>query len=231
MKIFTPCCNEFLFLLPGYFYTINKYWKGAEIIVLGYDVPNTVLPHNVKFVSLGKQTRDWSAPLIQYFEQSDEEVFVLNLEDMFLVDYVDTSKIDKIMKKFEKGEADKAMLHFYMPNTVIDLEDGFVEIKQTEPYRTSLHPAIWSRQYFLKHLRPNMSPWAFEIQHKRTKNDGAKIIYTKDSICPNAIFNTSNIHTRGKLNATALKLKTDKHRNGLVHKEDIVNLKKLIGLA
>jgi hypothetical protein len=52
-----------------------------------------------------------------------------------------------------------------------------IESDQQARYRSSLQAAIWTRDYFVSVLKPNRSPWAFELlgMHEQM-NDGRRIL-------------------------------------------------------
>ena len=57
------------------------------------------------------------------------------------------------------------------------LEDNVVELTQTADYRISCIYSIWNREYMLKYLQPEMTPWEFEIDGSiATNNDGYQIL-------------------------------------------------------
>jgi len=70
-----------------------------------------------------------------------------------------------------------------------------LEISQTADYRTTLHPAIWEKNYFLSFLKPGMSPWDFELANMpQSKKDGARIISIDQ---PNDLFESCNVFQSG----------------------------------
>jgi hypothetical protein len=218
--------NQFSYLLPKHAQFFNKYWPNQEVTILCYDIPKVKLPDNFELKSIGTQTKDL-APVVKYFtEQSKDDYFILTLEDQFLIDHVDVNKIKKLENLLQNG-ADKASLHFYNKGEVIDIGDGVVEYKQDIHYRTSLQPAIWTKKYLLRHLHPYYNFWKFELQHDKTKNDGAKIVLLKEQISPNVIYNHINIYLRGKMEKYCFRVKKNLTSNGLIHEEDVELLKDL----
>jgi hypothetical protein len=163
-------------------YFLEKYWPDQEIVVLGYEelkkFKNT---DKVKYVSLGKQAEvgkanQWTNCLIDYFKSIEDEYFILILEDFFLMDDIDLRHLRSIESEIKRGLIDKAMI-----GGGLDIKyskpynHDLVIFDQNTPYRASLHPAVWKREYFLKYAERNMSPWEFEVAQKQF-NDGAVIV-------------------------------------------------------
>jgi hypothetical protein len=232
MKIYIPCSDQYHHLIYPYSVFFNKYWQNQEVTILCYNKPDIALPDNFKLLSIGGQIQDrtkFMAPLFNYFTNvCQDDYFIFSLEDMFLVDYVNKDKMAKLEKEIKEGRADKAVLHFYNEGQVFDIGNDIVELKQDIHYRTSIHPAIWTRKYLLKHLRPTMNLWEFETQHNNTKNDGAKIIFLKEQLNPTVLFWSMNIYCQGRFLSHEFRTIPDASGNGLKHEEDVFVLKKLL---
>lgn len=169
MKIICTTSDKYLHLMPVFVYLFNKYWPGQKCEVVGYTKPNN-LPDNFTFVSMGVQghVSQWSTDLRGYFKQQTDN-FIWVMEDTFfksevkpyqLPDMTDVGRCDLT--------GDIQHREFNVRN------NGTVEASATSRYRLSTQPSVWSREYLLTHLLPNMDPWTFETQDP--KNDGWDII-------------------------------------------------------
>ena len=227
MKIYVIVSDQHNHLLSMYSLFFNKYWKNQEVTFLCYKIPKIVLPENFQIISIGKQSKTLE-PVINYFKEvSKEDYFIMLLEDLFLVDYIDNEKVKRLEYEIQNG-ADKASLHFYFEGEALNPNNSIIELKQNVRYRTSVQAAIWTKKYLLQHLKPEHNWWSFETQHKLTMNDNAKIVFLKEQKAPNCIFDAINIYEKGKLTIEDFKVKTDLSGNGLTHEEDIVILKQLL---
>jgi len=163
MRVFVPvyrggkCINIFKTLFA-------KYWTGIELVV----VPNN-------------KEKYWSNDLIPFFNGIEDEYFALILEDCIPVRPVEMSVItdcETMMAHCEKIELSGA---FFTREDLIRAEKTenaeFFDVSQTDPYRATLHPCIWKREYFLKLLKPWMTAWDFELKNAaRTINDGKRVL-------------------------------------------------------
>lgn len=187
LKIVVPTCDKYMHLIEGYIYTLDKYWENhGDVILLGYKEPQFELKSHTEFISLGvdKGAQVWSNGLIDFFKDFDEEFFIFMNDDALLTDYVNDATIEYFYQMMLKNnKIGKASLYGSLgdnPKYYVPLQDNnysnLISINQNADYRTSLQPAIWRTDLFRKWLRPNISPWDFELSH--FKNDGIIILST-----------------------------------------------------
>lgn len=188
IKIILPTCNKYIHLTQGLLYTLEKFWPDhPPVTILGYNSPNYQLNSNSHFISLGNQTgpNDWSNDLIKFFNNFKDDFFINIIDDTLMTRNTDVDQI-KYLFNLTKNNSNigKSFLHGSLIsfNSFTEMKDhpyDLVSINQNSQYRSSIQSAIWRRDYFLKCLKPNLTPWSFELQH--IKNDGFNIISTKSN--------------------------------------------------
>jgi len=183
MKIYVIASNKYTHVCHINVHFLNKYWPNQDITLLGYEEVEklTDFPNNVTVKILGKQDdfgKSWSDGLIPFFNKVEENYFIILVEDMILLKEIDYERINLLEQQFLSGNADKAMIGGGLPlDLTTEMENGLLLYNQGINYRCSLHPAIWSREYFLRYLKPGMTIWDFELRNdSEARNDGAKII-------------------------------------------------------
>jgi hypothetical protein len=191
VKIIIPTCDKYIHIVEGLMYTINKFLNlKNKFIILGYKTPKFDLLKNWSFYCLGDDTgpNNWSNDLISFFNDFNDEYFINMIDDTLLTRPSDINKIYLFFNFMLKNkDIKKCFLHGSLSSgesqfgdislsPILELDSIFYDINQTANYRSSLQSAIWSTDYFKKLLKPNMTPWDFELQH--SKNDGARIITT-----------------------------------------------------
>lgn len=191
IKIIIPTCDKYIHLVEGLMYTINKFLHlKNDFIILGYKTPYYKLSENFSFYSLGKDTgpKNWSNDLIKYFSNFKDDYFINMIDDTLLTRPCDITKIElgfnymlknkNVKKCFLHGSLSTGESHFgdIKLTPILELKSIFYDVNQTANYRSSLQSAIWSTDYFRSLLKPNMTPWDFELQH--AKNDNARILTT-----------------------------------------------------
>lgn len=180
MKILVTTSDQYIHLLEPHAALFNKYWPNQDVTVLGFEKDVPQLPDNFSYVSLGNQSdfgRYWTNPIIPFMDSFDEEYFVLMMGDFFLTDYVDVDKISMLEQEVKSGNAKKAVLDTHLSAYTVEYKPGIRMLMQQAPYRTTLHPAIWNKEYFTSFLKPDCTAWDFEIQNMRqSQTDGATIL-------------------------------------------------------
>ena len=178
--------------LPAWAYLFNKFWcYETEVRVLGYTKPNFDLPENFKFISLGKQRgpKFWSNDMIDYYSNCEHEYFYAMFEDGFIIDHVNKEILDLAMKVAFTNHKDT----FFRFNLSLDTQQrphrilkhynsfNLIEAAQGTHYRQSTQHSIWSKKRFLEKLRPNMSPWDFELDNRSAMYDGLAVYATSQN--------------------------------------------------
>lgn len=199
MKVLVATSDKYSFLLPPYCELFNRYWPGNEIHFLGFDATKVSdLPSNCTFHSLGRQAdfgTEWTTPLIPYIEALEDDYFMFTVEDVMLVGSVDREKAQLLENEVKTGRAQKALLDSHLNFSAESHTPGLVKLHQQANYRTTLHPSIWQKKYFLRYLKPHMSAWDFEIQNMpESKSDGATIVALDQK---EFLYKSANVYKKG----------------------------------
>lgn len=192
MKIICTTSDNYLHILPIFCYLFNENWdKRIQVEIVGYKKPEFELPPNFSFHSLGVQSnnkKDFSNDLSKYFEKQDR-FFIWLMEDTF-IKKIDNKALERSIQLIDKyNQIGRINLTTEtLKQTNFFLEDigeyRLFENTQTANYRLSTQPSIWSREFLLNYLTPNLSPWEFETQE--CSHDGYRIIgLNKNSIYHN----------------------------------------------
>jgi len=181
MRILITTIDQYLHLLVPTATLFNRYWPGQDVTILGFDDSNLPpLPDNFNYVSLGKQSdfgRYWTSPLIPYIDELEEDYFVVMCGDMLITDHVDAKDVQLLEDEIKTGNAAKALLDTHLSAYTAEYKEGIREVLPAAPYRTTLHPSIWRKEYFKRYLKPNFTIWDFEVKNMpESKHDGATII-------------------------------------------------------
>lgn len=236
MKIYVPVADKYLHLVPIFSNFFNKYWgKYQGVHFLCSHTPTIKVPSNFKFVNIGRKWSEepWANALIDYFSSIDDKYFIFTLEDHFLIRPVDFKGLAVMEQAIISGKADKAMIHAHLNKKYGQpwKFQGYscVKINPSAPYRTTIHPAIWKRELFLKWIKKGQTIWQFELQNQQeSKTDGSILVSwpskTPDGTCleerGDSIFNVFNVYRGGKFQQHAVDA-------GVVLPEDLHLLKGL----
>ena len=182
MKIICTTSDAYSHILPIFCYLFNKNWSSnLHVEVVGYKKPSFDLPSNFTFHSLGVQTdskKDFSNDLRKYFEKQSQ-YFIWLMEDSF-IKKVDLIGVD-ILKKLTHLEDNVGRVNLTKETVKQDhyaryfiYDDQIFANTQTAKYRLSTQPSIWNRDFLLKYLTQDLTPWEFETQE--SINDGYQIL-------------------------------------------------------
>ena len=152
-------------------YFLRKHWKTDLEIILGANGEDKkdYVPKGWRYINKGEDI-SFSKSLMSYLESIDDEYFILMLDDFVILEVVDN---DKIEKAFEFIKSNNGVYLRLVPNPKGDLriDNDFskIGVKSYVPYVTSLQMAIWKKEFLMKLLSYDFSPWEFEVKAGKTK--------------------------------------------------------------
>lgn len=187
MEVIVFTSDRYVSLLDKFAYLFNKHWSpDQKVNILGFKPPETKLPDNFKFISAGKQEdfppKSVVEPFRPILESLDTDIFVLMLEDAFLIDTVDQDLLSKGATLLREDKASKIELFLgadYQYRSSLPFNDDFNVFPQDMNYRYTAAQSLIRKDYYLKYFdQPNM--WALEINNiPRAKNDGHTLLVSK----------------------------------------------------
>jgi hypothetical protein len=188
MRIFISTSDGHDLSLKPFAYLFNMYWgKHQEVTVLGYRQPPFKLPDNFNFIQLAEKQHNvfqWSTDLRRFFESIEDEHFIWAVEDAYILQPVDFV----VLRKLESYLDDSLVGRIGLTNDVVTNGEFFivencnnqyyvVSLTQKSKCRISGVWSIWNRQYFLKYMKDNLTPWQYEVDtSNEAKDDGYKIL-------------------------------------------------------
>lgn len=181
--------NNYIHLTKIYAYLYNEFWTPTrKVKILGYNIPNFNFPNNFEYISLGKQiggVENWSTSLRKYIESLTSKYIIWSTEDLFIIENVNLDIYIYLLSMMKNDDSigriglTKDIELTNQCITTKKFEHYDIIMKQdNEPFRIGGIWSLWNREYLLKYLKPNMSPWEFENQSE-ANYDGYKILGTK----------------------------------------------------
>lgn len=95
---------------------------------------------------------------------------LLTLDDYFLIDPVDNSKIEYLVQRMESEHIQYLSLYnrrVTKPKQYLPLEK-LNRIDLTKKYAITLYPAIWEADFLKKTIQDGLSPWLYEVSLSKT---------------------------------------------------------------
>jgi hypothetical protein len=184
-------------------YFINKYWiPNPNVFILGYDTPqNFKLAENFKLLSMGDDTGydGVTKKLYDTFSKIDDSHFIFSVDDFIPIRPVNIDEIKYFEKQLLDSEISRLSLAGHLTlSPRYDVIDNYkkykiIEARQNMDYRISTIWSMFTKDYFLKHLKDASDIWDWEL-NSRSKNDGHSVVGTNYPV-----IQTIHLFKRAKL--------------------------------
>ena len=174
--IYIPCCDASLPIVKISSYLYNKFWPKAQVHFLGFAAPEfDFYNENHTFHSLAPEqvggATSWTRYIHDFMKDVPEDFVIFSLDDYLLCGTPDLEMIQTalgLMHKTSKiGRFDLTFDTQIEGNiSPMGKVNNFMVVhkKPDAPYRISTQPAVWNREFLLKFLDNDWSPWDFEIK-------------------------------------------------------------------
>jgi len=154
------------------------------------------------------------------------------MDDMFPASTFDYHIFDRIMQimKVEKdiGRYELGQGHNWhgKTQTIVGCPDwSLYEYGADSEYRISCMPSVWRKEYLLKYLDNDWTPWQFEVEgSKIAKSDGYRVVATKGRYALKCNHTVSSGRYPNLLNISELEpsVVTEMIENGLLNKNCLI---------
>jgi hypothetical protein len=154
-------CDNYSDLWLPFFELFQRYWSDCPFNV--YLVTNEKQPalKNVTSISVGKDI-SWSDNLASGLKKVPAANILLFVDDLFLIETVDTRQIMNLCEHFTEIEAN--FLRFVpKPKPDKEFDNSFGLISEGAIYRVSTVLSLWKKSVLLDLLKSGESAWDFEV--------------------------------------------------------------------
>ena len=169
-----PLCDETLPTIRVSSILFERHWPDHKIDFLGFKEPDFDLPENHTFVSLAPVqeggSKNWTRYIHDYVASLDEEFLIFSLDDFFPAASPDSEMVEDILSRMRNNKLIGRVCLSYdayinCSHARLHPKDQyeFISIDKNALYRISTSPALWRRDYILKFLNHDWSPWNFEV--------------------------------------------------------------------
>ena len=111
MKVVLIASDKYVNLLNGFSRLFNSHWsENKQVDVLCYKKPDFKLPRNFNVISMGNQDdygSCWTSGIRSYFEDMEDEYFMLCLEDHYMFQDMDFNLLDRAEEEIQKEDVFK----------------------------------------------------------------------------------------------------------------------------
>ncbi len=164
-----------LSVLIGSCDSYSKYWNNFDILFKRYWKVNTnnifvgeTKPFSPSYINVLPGTGlPWGERILAGLDKINTEYVVFLLEDYYLTEEINKTFLEKHVEILKQYNADKVMFDkLYPPNVyyLTQIESDLYKFDQFSPYLNSVQPAIWKTEFLKIVLKPEYSPWEFELK-------------------------------------------------------------------
>lgn len=177
-------CDAYNDAWEPFFKLFKKYWPDCKFpIALNTETKKySYMDLNIKAYNT-KLNIPWSKRLKSVLKRINSKYIIFLLEDFFLMDFVDSKRIDEVIEWMEKDPS-VAVFSFFRVE-----DDKHKDTKSTKyphyylrnkygDYRYNCQAAVWNRKELIKTLRNFESAWDWELDGNYRSYRSKKQFYT-----------------------------------------------------
>jgi len=162
LGIVVASCDKYSDLWEPLFGELFRYWPDCPFPIYLVANHKQHLDSRVTTLLAGDDL-DWSSTIAAALDQIEHSHLMFWIDDAFLNEDVETSKIETLFSQMVELDANFLRLRPNpRPNEKINSEIGV--LGSTAAYRVTLFATIWKISALKKILHPGESAWAFELQ-------------------------------------------------------------------
>lgn len=242
---YVPCCDASLEIIKINSYLFDKLYPEAKLVFMGFKNPDYEFYNkNHSFVSLAAEQvggpSQWTRYIYDYLKDVDDEIVGFMLDDYLLCTEPNREMI-KIAHNLLKNKEGIGRFDLTFDCQVegdlldkkIKISDYQVALKSpSADYRISTQTSLWKRDYLLKFLNNNWTPWQFEIEGTNLARNKK---FREQTLC---FYDRSMAHypirtiakgcvsrfNEGKFNVLGMPIELIKDllKNGFIVKDDLI---------
>jgi hypothetical protein len=165
-------CDSYLDLIPGFSILYERYFEPNIETLIVSETENLDIP-KYKFITPGK--KQWGERIINALSETKTEYVFFVLDDYYLSQLLTNEYIEYLLKFMDNRKVNKIMLSpvpDFAKYEYLESINTMHKMSPTSPWLTSVQPAIWRKSELLKFLKPEYTPWNFEVEgSKEAKNN------------------------------------------------------------
>lgn len=164
LSVLIGTCDLYRPLWRNFDILYKRYWKlDTKNIFVGETIP---IPYEEYYNVLPGINLPWGLRMLEGLKQVSTPYVCILLEDYYFTETVSDDFISEHINILESYNADKVMFDKLYPSDVYSLtqlSENLYQFLTHSNYLNSIQPAIWRTDYLHKVLKPNYSPWQFEL--------------------------------------------------------------------
>ena len=157
-------CDSYLDLIPGFSILYERYFQPNVETLIVSETETLDIP-NYKFITPGK--KQWGERIINALSETKTEYVFFVLDDYYLSQLLTNEYIEYLLKFMDNHKVNKVTLTpvpDFAKYEYLESVTRMHKMSPNSPWLTSVQPAIWRKSELLKFLKPEYSPWNFEVK-------------------------------------------------------------------
>ena len=161
IAVLVVTCDNYSDLWPPYFSLFRRFWPDCPFPIYLLSNYKRCETPGVITIDVGED-RAWSDNLLNGLNRIKEEFVLMWIDDLFLLEKVDTQSLLRVCNEFIKVDGNYIRLN---PTVKADAQfnEHFGLTSRGTIYRTSTVLSLWRKEVLRELLRPGESAWDFEI--------------------------------------------------------------------
>lgn len=167
-------CDSYLDLIPGFSILYERYFEPkVETIIVGetevLDMPKYT------FITPGK--KPWGERIINALSETKTKYVFFVLDDYYLSQLLTIEYVEYLLNFMDRHNINKITLTpvpDFANYQYLESVNTMYKMSPTSPWLTSVQPAIWKKSELLKYLKPEYSPWDFEVKGSEEAKNNAE---------------------------------------------------------
>jgi hypothetical protein len=180
ISVLIGSCDNYSFLWENFDILFKRYWS---LNTKNYLISETKSFDNKDYITLTPGKLPWGQRILEGLNLIDTEYVLFILDDYYLSENFDENLINEHINLLKEHSGEKIMMDIDYGEPIYSLDhlsNNLYKFKENSDYLNSVQPAIWRTDYLRKVLKPEYSPWDFElIGNNFTKTINPTILLNK----------------------------------------------------
>ena len=220
--ILVVSCDKYSDLWNPFFKSFFRFWPDCPFDIYLLSNHKYANIPKVKSLLIGSDI-SWSDNLYKGVKKLKEDYIFLFLEDLFLIDFVETNKVFKIFNWILKSNANYVRINPFAVKADKKFNELVGIVSKGTIYRTSTVLSVWKKDILLNLLKTGESAWDFEI-YGSLRSDKYENYYSTWG----KYFSFMNGVIKGKWRRSSVKMLKSLGIEIDLNKREIMNLKEAI---
>jgi hypothetical protein len=164
LTIVVGTCNAYNSIWKNFDILLKRYWKlDCDIIVIGETIP--MLGND--YINVLPGMLPWGERMLYGINQIKTEYTCFILDDYYMTTEIDTSFMEMHINLMNQYSADKIMFEIvadWVEYKLTHMEKSLYKLDSDSLYLNSVQPSIWKTEFLKKVMKPEYSPWDFELK-------------------------------------------------------------------